>query len=158
MSGRWLPKSLFATASKAANIYKAATPAFGQLDRVIPVLRAAQRTTLSLALALRRNARTDAHRGGGARSSGGMGQPRPTKAHMAAARHSSSLRFAERNGVAAECLVLLDGTRTAIGARSARGFWLEGRRCSAEGNAGLRACPLPGENELGRLMAARPRR
>ncbi|MGB8710835.1 MAG: hypothetical protein WCD39_13920, partial [Methyloceanibacter sp.] len=40
--------------------------------------------------------------------------------------------FAERNGVTAECIVLVDGTRTAM----------EGRRGIAKDNACLRTCPL----------------
>jgi len=43
---------------------KAVTPAFGQLDRALPVLRAAKHAPLSLALAVRRNARTDDRRSG----------------------------------------------------------------------------------------------
>ena len=102
-----------------------------------------QACSLSLALALRRTARTDDRRAGrpGCRAHRdiiglqGLAWRRPgTRAlwlRRTKRRHGGVYRLGRRHP---------HGDRR----RRAHGFWLEGRRGIAKGNAGLRACPLSG--------------
>ena len=130
---------------------KAVTPAFGQLDRALPVLRAAKHAPFHWR----------------SRCEGMLGQTIAAPAGPAVGRieTSSSYKvshgdgralelsgFAERNGVTAECIVLVDGTRTAIGAGAPRGF--SAGRASRQSPKAMPVCALalfPGENELAPL-------
>ena len=143
---------------------KAVTPAFGQLDRALPVLRAAKHAPFHWR----------------SRCEGMLGQTIAEPAGPAVGRieTSSSYKvshgdgralelsgFAERNGVTAECIVLVDGTRTAIGAghpssnvpmwnRRRAGRFLPAGRASRQSPKAMPVCALalfPGENELAPL-------
>jgi hypothetical protein len=86
---------------------KAVTP-FGQVDRAIPVPRRPA-CSLPLALALRRDARTEDRRT--SRSAGRTDRDDETyKVFHGDGRALKLWGFAERNGATAECIVVVDGT------------------------------------------------
>jgi hypothetical protein len=144
---------------------KAVTPALGQLDRALPVLRAAKHAPFHWR----------------SRCEGLLGQTiaEPTGLAVGRLETSSAYKvshgdaralelsgFAQRNGVPAECIVLVDGTRTAIGAgapvvkrpdveqAAGRSLCLAGWKGVAASPKVMPVCALalfPGEDELAPL-------
>lgn len=129
---------------------KAVTPAFGQLDRALPVLRAAKHAPLHWR----------------SRCEGMLGQTIAAPAGPAVGRIESSSSykvshgdgralelsgFAERNGVTAECIVLVDGTRTAIGVGAPVVSGWKGVAASPKTMPVCALALFPGENELAPL-------
>ena len=136
---------------------KAVTPAFGQLDRALPVLRAAKHAPFHWR----------------SRCEGMLGQTIAAPAGPAVGRIESSSSykvshgdgralelsgFAERNGVTAECIVLVDGTRTAIGAGAPVVSGWKGVAASPKTMPVCALALFPGENELARWLPDRRRR
>jgi hypothetical protein len=94
---------------------KAATPAFGQLDRALPVLRAAKHAPFHW------RSRCEGMLGQTIAEPAGpvVGRIETSSAYKVSHGDGRALElsgFAQRNGVTAECIVLVDGTHTAIGA------------------------------------------
>jgi hypothetical protein len=94
---------------------KAVTPAFGQLDRALPVLRAARHAPFHW------RSRCENMLGKTISAPPGPAVGRIEKFSVYKVVHGGDRAlelsgFAERNGVMPECIVLIDGTRTAIGA------------------------------------------
>ena len=129
---------------------KAVTPAFGQLDRALPVLRAAKHAPFHWR----------------SRCEGMLGQTIAAPAGPAVGRIESSSSykvshgdgralelsgFAERNGVTAECIVLVDGTRTAIGVGAPVVSGWKGVAASPKTMPVCALALFPGENELAPL-------
>ena len=94
---------------------KSATPAFGQLERIIPVLRAAKHAPFHW------RSRCEGMLGQTIAEPAGQAVGRIETASLYKVSHGGGQGlelsgFAEREGAKAECIVLVDGTRTAIGA------------------------------------------
>jgi hypothetical protein len=129
---------------------KAVTPAFGQLDRALPVLRAAKHAPFHWR----------------SRCEGLLGQTIAETPGPAVGRIESSSSYklshgdgralelsgvAERNGVAAGCIVLVDGTRTAIGAGAPLVSGWKGVAASPKTMPVCALALFAGENELAPL-------
>ena len=129
---------------------KAVTPALGQLDRALPVLRTAKHAPFDWR----------------SRCEGLLGQTIAAQAGPTVGRieTSSSYKvshgdgralelsgFAERNGVTAECIVLVDGTHTAIGAGAPVVSGWKGVAMSPKAMPVCALALFAGENELAPL-------
>jgi hypothetical protein len=141
---------------------KAATPAFGQLDRALPVLRAAKHAPFHW------RSRCEGMLGQTIAEPTGpvVGRIETSSAYNVSHGDGQALElsgFAERDGVTAECLVLVDGTSTAIGAgapivkrpdveqAAGRSLCLAGWKGVAAAPKTMPVCALalfPGEDEL----------
>ena len=94
---------------------KAVTPAFGQLERALPALRAAQHAPFHWRSRCEGDARTDLAAPAGP-AAGRLETISAYKISRGGGRALELSGCAERDGVAAECILLVDGTGTAIGA------------------------------------------
>jgi hypothetical protein len=144
---------------------RAVTPAFGQLDRALPTLRAAQHAPFHW------RSRCEDMLGQKVAEPTGRAVGRIETASVYKVFHGDGRAlelsgFAERDGVTAECIVLVDGSRTAIGAGApvvkrpdveqavGRSLCLAGWKGVAAPPKAMPVCALalfPGESELAPL-------
>ena len=148
---------------------KAATPASGQLDRIIPALRAAKHAPFHW------RSRCEGMLGQTIAEPTGQAVGRVETASLYKVSHGRRQAlelsgFAQRGGVTAECIVLVDGNRTAIGAgapvvkrpdveqATARSLCLAGWKGVAAPPKAMPVCAFalfPGEDELWPLDGCR---
>ena len=142
MSGRWSPKSPCGKPSKATSISRQSHRPLASLTAP-PVLRTAKHAPFHW------RSRCEGLLGQtiGAQAGPAVGRIETSSSYKVSHGDGRALElsgFAERNGVGAECIVLVDGTHTAIGAGAPVVSGWKGVAMSPKGTAGLRTCPLCG--------------